>query len=121
TNCMMGFASGSNFWITGASAVSGRSGKVVATLSRISCAPTSPDLSNEKLTTTVERPWTDVDRTSSMPLMVLTASSVRLVMSVSISSAVEPGLTTTMETVGTSTLGVRSTPKEKYENPPTTT
>ncbi len=56
----------------------------------------------------------------SMPLMVFTASSMRLVMSVSISSADAPGLLTETDTVGKSILGNRSTPRVKNEKAPTT-
>ena len=59
--CMMGVASGSNFCTTGALAVSGRSLTIRFTLSRISCAPTSPFLSSSKVITTVEAPSTDVE------------------------------------------------------------
>ncbi len=55
-----------------------------------------------------------------MPLMVLTASSTRLVMSVSTSSADAPGLLTETDTVGKSILGNRSTPRVKNEKVPTT-
>ncbi len=55
-----------------------------------------------------------------MPLMVFTASSIRLVMSVSTSSADAPGLLTETDTVGKSILGNRSTPRVKNEKMPTT-
>ncbi len=103
--CMIGVASGSNFCTTGALAVSGRSLTIRFTLSRISCAPTSPFLSRSKVMTTVEAPSTEVELMLSMPLMVLTASSTRLVMSVSTSSADAPGLLTETDTVGKSIFG----------------
>ena len=58
---------------------------------------------------------------SSMPLMVLTASSILSVISVSISSGAAPGSTVVTMTNGNSTFGKRSTPSLKYENAPTTT
>ena len=55
-----------------------------------------------------------------MPLMVLTASSILSVISVSICSGAAPGCTVVMTTVGKSTLGNRSTPSFVNENAPTT-
>src|SRR5580704_18152098 len=69
---------------------------------------------------TVDVPSTDVELICSMPLIVFTESSTRLVMSVSTSSADAPGLLTLTDTVGKSILGNRSTPKVKNEKPPTT-
>ena len=48
-----------------------------------------------------------------MPLIVLTASSIFSVMLVSISSGAEPVSRVVMVMVGKSTLGNRSTPREK--------
>ena len=47
-----------------------------------------------------------------MPLMVLTASSMRLVMVVSISSALAPGRFACTETTGASVFGIRSRPSD---------
>ncbi len=58
-------------------------------------------------------PSDDVDRSSSMPLTVLTASSILSVISVSISSGAEPGWRVVTVTIGKSTLGKRSTPSFK--------
>ena len=55
-----------------------------------------------------------------MPLMVLTASSMRLVISVSISSAEAPGLTTVTMTVGKSIFGNQIDAQVKKEKHPTT-
>src|SRR6476661_1002624 len=66
-------------------------------------------------------PSTDVDRSSSMPLIVLTASSTFSVISVSTSSGDAPGLRTVIVTVGKSIFGKRSTPRLMNENNPTTT
>ena len=69
---------------------------------------------------TCERPSTDVERSSSMPLIVLSAPSSFLVISVSICSGDEPGFTTETDTVGMSILGSRSTPSPKNAYTPTT-
>ena len=53
-----------------------------------------------------------------MPLMVFTASSMRLVISVSTSSADAPGFETVTMTVGRSIFGKRSTPRVKNEKTP---
>jgi len=50
------------------------------------------------------------DVSSLMPLIVLTASSILSVSSVSISSGAAPGSTVVTMTNGNSTLGKRSTP-----------
>ena len=57
------------------------------------------------VTSTSEWPSEEVERTSSIWLMVLTASSIFLVISVSISSGDAPGLSMVTDTVGISTLG----------------
>ena len=62
---------------------------------------------------TSDWPSDEVERTSSTWLMVLTASSTFLVISVSISSGDAPGLAMVTSTVGISTLGKRSTPRLK--------
>ena len=49
---------------------------------------------------TRELPWSEEARSSSMPLIVLTASSMRLVIWVSISSALAPGRLACTETTG---------------------
>src|SRR6266487_6568782 len=55
-----------------------------------------------------------------MPLMVLTASSMRLVMVVSISSALAPGKFACTETTGASVFGIRSSPSDSYDAAPNT-
>ena len=55
-----------------------------------------------------------------MPLIVLTASSILSVISVSICSGAAPGCTVVTSTVGKSTLGNRSTPSRVKENAPMT-
>ncbi len=80
------------------------------TLSRTSCAPTSPSFSRSKRTVTTEMPSEETENSWSMPLMVLTASSILSVISVSISSGAAPTRTVVTLTSGKSTLGKRSTP-----------
>ncbi len=105
-----GAASVSSFWMMGSSAVSGRSPLMRPTLSRTSCAAMSAFLSRRKVMKTCETPSTEVERSSSMPLMVLTAASTLSVTSVSISRGLAPGLTTVTVMVGRSIFGKRSTP-----------
>ncbi len=69
---------------------------------------------------TVDTPSDDTDRNSSMPLTVLTASSILSVISVSICSGEAPAWRVVMRMVGKSTFGNRSTPSWKNENPPMT-
>jgi len=72
-------------------------------------------------TITRETPSSVVERISSIPLTVLTASSMGLVTRASVSSGAAPGRNVVTITVGTSTLGKRSTPSRMYENHPSTT
>jgi hypothetical protein len=69
---------------------------------------------------TVETPSEEVDRSSSIPLIVLTASSILSEISVSISSGAAPGSLVVTTTVGKSTLGKRSRPRRENENAPMT-
>ena len=69
---------------------------------------------------TCETPSEDVERSSSMPLIVLTASSILSVISVSTSSGAAPGSRVVTTTVGKSTLGKRSRPSRVNANAPTT-
>ncbi len=57
---------------------------------------------------TCETPSVEIERSSSMPLMVLTASSILSDTSVSTSSGAAPGSAVTTCTIGRSTLGKRS-------------
>jgi len=66
-------------------------------------------LSSLKLTTTWETPSVEIERSSSMPLMVLIASSILSESSVAISSGAAPGSRVMTLTTGRSTLGKRST------------
>src|SRR6185295_522069 len=69
---------------------------------------------------TCETPSVEVERNSSMPLMVLTTPSTLSVISVSISCGEAPGLITVTVMVGRSIFGNRSTPSDLYEKSPTT-
>src|SRR5881275_3157214 len=104
----------------GCSDVSGRSPTMRLTLSRTSCAATSAFFSRRNVMKTCETPSTEVERNSSMPLMVLTAASTLSVTSVSISRGLAPGLTTVTVMVGRSIFGKRSTPNVVTEKSPTT-
>ncbi|CAN5859725.1 hypothetical protein BH24ACI4_BH24ACI4_10890 [soil metagenome] len=70
--------------------------------------------------TTCETPSDDMDRSSSIPLIVLTASSILSVISLSISSGAAPGSRVVTITVGKSTFGKRSTPSRPNETAPMT-
>ena len=69
---------------------------------------------------TCETPSDEFERSSSMPLMVLTASSILSLISVSTSSGAAPGRRVVTTTVGKSTLGKRSRPSRVNANAPTT-
>ena len=60
---------------------------------------------------TCDTPSVEFERSSSMPLTVLTASSILSVISVSTSSGAAPGSRVVTTTVGKSTLGKRSRPR----------
>ena len=64
---------------------------------------------------TCETPSDEVERSSSMPLMVLTASSILSVISVSTSSGAAPGSRVVTTTVGKSTFGkaIEAEPRER--------
>ena len=65
-------------------------------------------------------PWLELQRSSSMPLMVLTAASIGLVIVVSISSALAPWRPALTLTVGESVRGIRSRPSPPYDDHPST-
>ena len=104
-----GAASGSSLLISGLLVPSGRSLRIAETCSRTSCAATLTSLSSLKLTTTCETPSVEIERSSSMPLMVLIASSILSESSVATSSGAAPGSSVMTLTTGRSTLGNRST------------
>ena len=106
-----GDASLASFSTTGGSVSLGNWPRMAETRSRISCAPTSPFFSSTKVTKTWETPSAEVERSSSIPLTVFTASSMRLVTWVSTSSGEAPRKVVVTVTVGKSTLGKKSTPK----------
>src|SRR6185295_16522292 len=115
-----GAESGSNFSTVGCWMFLGSSGRTRLTRSRTSCAAMSPSFSSRKAMMTVETPSDEVERSSSMPLMVLTASSILSEISVSTSSGAAPGRRVVTTTVGKSTLGKRSSPSRVNENAPMT-
>ncbi len=96
---------------TGGSIPFGRSWSTVWILSRTSCAPTSAFLSRSNWTVTIETPSLELERSSSMPEMVLTAPSILSVMSVSTSSGAAPSRRVVMTTNGRSTFGNWSSPR----------
>ncbi len=77
-----------------------RGNRTVATLSRTSCVAASISRSRTNVTEQRALPWLELQRSSSMPLMVLTAASIGLVTVVSISSALAPGSDAPTVTVG---------------------
>ena len=115
-----GAESGSMRSMRGWRIVFGRRGRTLLILSRTSCAATSAGLSSRNRTMTIEMPSDDVDRSSSMPLMVLTDSSIKSVTSVSICSGAAPGCIVVTMTIGKSALGIRSTPSCVKEKAPIT-
>ena len=88
--------------------------------SRTSCAAMSTFFSMTNVTTTCETPSVVIERSSSMPLIVLTASSTLSVISVSTSSGAAPGCVVVTTTTGKSTFGKRSTPSCRYPAMPMT-
>src|SRR4249919_4144280 len=115
-----GALSGSNFSTVGWSIVLGRSGSTRFTRSRTSCAAMSASFSRRNEMMTCETPSDEFDRSSSMLLIVLTASSILSVISVSTSSGAAPGSLVVTTTVGKSTLGKRSSPSRMKAKAPTT-
>ena len=110
---MTGTASTSNFSITGGSVPTGSCASTPATLSRTSWAAMSRGFSSTNWTTSEERPSLVMLRSSSMPSMVLTASSITLVTPVSISSTLAPFSVVVTVTIGKSMLGKRSRPRPR--------
>ena len=75
-----GIESGSIFSTVGCSMSFGKSGSTRLILSRTSCAATSTSFSSTNWMKTCEMPSDETDRNSSIPLTVLTASSILSVM-----------------------------------------
>src|SRR5437773_6725391 len=115
-----GAASGSCLSTRGCWIVFGRRGRTPFTLSRTSCAATSVSFSRMNDTITWEMPSEETERRSSIPLIVLTASSILSVISVSICSGAAPGCSVVTVTVGKSIFGKRSTPSRVNEKTPMT-
>src|SRR6185295_16066031 len=115
-----GAESGSNFSTVGWSMLRGSSGSTRLTRSRTSCDATSAFFSSRNAMTTTDTPSDEVERSSSIPLIVLTASSILSEISVSISSGAAPGRRVVTTTVGKSTFGKRSRPRRENENAPIT-
>ena len=80
------------------------------TFSRTSLAASCTLRSSTKVAKTCDWPSMELERSSSRPAMVLTASSMVLVIWLSISSGEAPGRRVVMVMVGRSTLGKMSTP-----------
>ena len=110
----------SSFSTVGCRTVRGNCGSTRLMRSRTSWAAMSAFFSSLNETTTCEMPSDEVDVSVSMPLMVLTDSSILSVTSVSICSGAAPGRRVVTEIVGMSTLGKRSTPRRPKANSPTT-
>ena len=89
----------------------GRLRSTLFTRSRTSWAATSALFSSSKLMRTWDTPSAEMEMSWSMPLMVLTASSILSVTSVSISSGAAPTSRVLTVTKGRSILGKRSTPR----------
>ncbi len=106
-----GVASGSMRVTVGSSMSLGSEVTTPLMRSRTSWAATSGSFSRTKVTNTCETPSDDEERSSSMPLMVLTASSILSVIWVSTSVGAAPGNRVVIVTTGKSTLGNRSTPR----------
>ena len=110
---MTGEESGSNFSTVGCLIARGSCGRTRFTRSRTSCAATSTSFSRRNEITTMETPSEEVDRSSSIPLIVLTASSILSEISVSTSPGAAPGSLVVTTMVGKSTFGKRSRPRRQ--------
>src|SRR5262249_27817092 len=115
-----GDASGSILSTRGCWIVFGRRGSTLFTLSRTSCAATSVSFSRVNMMMTCEIPSDEMERRSSMPLIVLTASSILSVISASTCSGAAPGCTVVTVMLGKSIFGKRSTPSLVNEKMPMT-
>ncbi len=119
TSVRIGAESGSLLLTTGGFV--SRGNRTVATLSRTSWVAASMSRSSVNVMVQFAEPWLELQRSSSMPLIVLTAASIGLVIVVSISSALAPDRPARTLTVGLSVRGIRSRPSSPYENHPSTT
>src|SRR5688572_8986765 len=118
---MTGDWSLSNLPIVGGRTSGGRSRSTVATRSRTSWAAASMSRSRSNEMITNELPDCEIERSWSMPSTVLTASSMRSLTRVSISSVDAPGSAVRTLTVGRSNEGKRSTGKRIRPARPSTT
>ena len=105
-----GAASVAIFSTIGGSASRGSWLSMALILSRTSCAATSESRERENWMLTSERPSEDTERSSSMPEIVLTASSMRFDTWVSTSSGAAPRKVVVTVTIGSSIFGKKSTP-----------
>jgi hypothetical protein len=121
TRARIGAESGSTFSTIGESVPAGSRESTVPTFSRTSLAASCTLRSSTKVAKTCDCPSMELERSSSRPAMVLTASSMALVIWLSISSGAAPGRRVVMVMVGRSTLGKMSTPSCAKEASPRTT
>ena len=105
TTLRIGVLSRSNFATTGESVPGGSCESTVDTLSRTSCAAASPLRARLKNTRMFDRPSLVVERSSSMPSIVFSASSSGLVTLLSISSTLAPLSVVVTVTIGKSMFG----------------
>ena len=115
-----GSESGSAFWMIGGRMLGGRSRSAPATFSRTSWAALSMSRSSTNWQLMRAVPACTCELTSSMPLMVESASSRGRTTWVVISSGVDPGSVMLMLTVAGSARGKRSTPRSRNEKMPRT-
>ena len=122
TTDMIGSESGSTFWMTGGSTCGGRSRIAPETFSRTSLAASLMSRSSTKRRVTVALPsLMRCASISSMPEMLLSASSSGSTTAVAISAGLAPGSCTLTVTVAGSAWGKRSTPRSRNEKMPITT
>ena len=118
----IGSASGSTLAMTGGKTWGGRLPIAPETFSRTSCAASLMSRSRTNLTETCALPsWMRCDDISSIPEMLLRASSIGSTTDVAISSGLAPGSWSDTLTVAGSALGNRSTPRSRNEKIPSTT
>src|SRR5262245_42479001 len=117
----IGAESGSAFVTFAGSVSRGKRPTIGAILSRTSWTATLMSFSRSKVIVVFELPCPDIVLSSSMPSILLTVSSTRLVICDSTSSGLAPFNRIMMLTVGGSVLGIKSTPRSRYENTPNTT
>ena len=122
TTDMIGSESGSTFWMTGGSTCGGRLRIAPETFSRTSLAASLMSRSSTKRRVTVALPsLMRCASISSMPEMLLSASSSGSTTAVAISDGLAPGSCTLTVTVAGSAWGKRSTPRSRNEKMPITT